>query len=172
MLRYGLFRHCGELPIFVLVTGQSNESGIYFAKREHFDYVFLSTTDKKSILPFLQEQGVETSGIAMVGDDINDLPLFMEADLRFLVNQPGSEFFHQFLTDKKICDYKTRNLGGRGAVREICELSLNLLEVFDAVTGSRFAFDQQYQKYWKKRNKIVTKFYIYRDGKIVPTKKT
>lgn len=55
--------------------------------------------------------------VAVVGDDLPDLPLFRRAGLRIAVADAVAEV-------QQAADYVTRKRGGRGAVREVIELIL------------------------------------------------
>ena len=62
--------------------------------------------------------GVSTSECAYVGDDIPDLPLLRHVGIAIAVANAVQALHDQ-------CDYSTSNAGGRGAVREVCELILD-----------------------------------------------
>ena len=62
--------------------------------------------------------GISTSECAYVGDDIPDLPLLHHVGIAIAVANAVQALHDQ-------CDYSTSNAGGRGAVREVCELILD-----------------------------------------------
>jgi 3-deoxy-D-manno-octulosonate 8-phosphate phosphatase (KDO 8-P phosphatase) len=55
--------------------------------------------------------------VAYVGDDIVDIPLLKRVGFSVAVNDAVAEA-------KQVVDYVTRRDGGRGAVREVCDLLL------------------------------------------------
>lgn len=61
--------------------------------------------------------GYSNDMIACVGDDINDIPIFKRAGLPIAVNDADVEL-------KRFAKYITTKDGGKGAVREVCELLL------------------------------------------------
>ena len=62
--------------------------------------------------------GISPSECAYVGDDIPDLPLLHHVGIAIAVANAVQALHDQ-------CDYSTSNAGGRGAVREVCELILD-----------------------------------------------
>ena len=40
MLRYGLWRQNGQLPAVAIISGESNQTSLQFARREHFHDVY------------------------------------------------------------------------------------------------------------------------------------
>jgi len=62
--------------------------------------------------------GISTSECAYVGDDIPDLPLLRHVGIAIAVANAVQALHDQ-------CNYSTSNAGGRGAVREVCELILD-----------------------------------------------
>lgn len=81
-------------------------------------YVRQGALDKISVFEsLLAEAAVEPSEIAYVGDDVVDIPLMRRSHLAVAVADATPD----------TCDaahYVTRLPGGRGAVREVCELIL------------------------------------------------
>lgn len=65
--------------------------------------------------------------VAVVGDDLPDLPLLRRCGLAVCVKNGIDEA-------KKESDYITSNEGGRGAVREVCELILKAQGLWEKVT--------------------------------------
>lgn len=68
-----------------------------------------------AILEFCREKGVDPQQAAFVGNDVNDIPAFKAVGLPIAVFEACSEVIPHVL-------YRTVNRGGRGAVREICDL--------------------------------------------------
>lgn len=83
----------------------------------------------KSKLPafeaMLQDQQMDAASCAYVGDDLIDLPVMLRCGLAITV--PAAPAFV-----KRHADHVTSLEGGRGAVREICELIMHAQETLDA----------------------------------------
>ncbi len=83
----------------------------------------------KSKLPafeaMLKEQQMDAASCAYVGDDLIDLPVMLRCGLAITV--PAAPAFV-----KRHAHHVTRLEGGRGAVREICELIMQAQETLDA----------------------------------------
>lgn len=171
MLRLGYYFLSNKIPEVAIVTGENNEMAKEFAKREHFNYVFLGIRDKKIILNFLREgKAINPSEILLVYDDINDLSLIDKVGLRFLINQPGSLIFQRLVKKQKGYDFLTKHYGGQGAVREICELILDTLKIFPQCVEHRTNFSNTYQRYWELRNSLITLRYVQKGGELQLTK--
>lgn len=77
---------------------------------------FQNCEDKRKTLEKLAaELGISLDEIAFVGNDINDLPCLNLVGLPIVVNDAHPDVV-------SIARYQTRNLGGYGAVREVCDL--------------------------------------------------
>ena len=72
--------------------------------------------DKKSTLENVtREFGISLDEVAFVGNDINDQPCLNHVGLPIVVNDAHQEV-------ASIARYQTKNRGGYGAVREVCDL--------------------------------------------------
>ncbi len=69
--------------------------------------------------------------VCCMGDDLPDLPVMRRAGLSVAVPDAVEEVRRQ-------ADYITRHAGGRGAVREICELIMKAQGTWQAVTARYF----------------------------------
>jgi 3-deoxy-D-manno-octulosonate 8-phosphate phosphatase (KDO 8-P phosphatase) len=65
----------------------------------------------------IERLGIKDSEVAYVGDDIVDIPIFKRVGLAIAVADAVTEA-------KKAALLTTKNRGGKGAVREVCELIL------------------------------------------------
>jgi 3-deoxy-D-manno-octulosonate 8-phosphate phosphatase (KDO 8-P phosphatase) len=147
MLRYGFWRRLGELPYTAIISGENNESAIAFAEREHLTAVYTGIRSKQHVIEHLcGEHDLQPAQIACVFDDINDLPMAEVCGIRFMVR---------------------RSARGAYPVREICELLLGLMDVFDDVVASRGARDAEYEGYFKIRQAAATRLYRQDDDEIV-----
>ncbi|MFA7279378.1 MAG: HAD hydrolase family protein [Sterolibacterium sp.] len=68
-----------------------------------------------TIIDYCREKGIDPALAAFVGNDINDIPAFKAVGLPIAVSDAYPEIFPHVL-------YRTRALGGTGAVREVCDL--------------------------------------------------
>ncbi len=77
---------------------------------------FQNCEDKRKTLEsFAQEMGIALSEVAFVGNDINDLACLTAVGLPIVVQDAHPDVTH-------LAAYCTRNRGGHGAVREVCDL--------------------------------------------------
>ena len=167
MLRYGLWRRQGVLPYTAIISGENNESAIRFAEREHLTAVYTGIRSKQHVIEHLcGEHDLRPEQIACVFDDINDLPMAEVCGIRFMVRCSASPMFADYVERRDHCDYVTGAESGGYPVREICELSLGLLDAFDDVVTSRVAYDAEYNQYLKARQSVVTDCYGQQNGVI------
>lgn len=101
-----------------IVTARSSEALRHRCRNLGIDLVFEGAMDKRAVLePVMARTGVPAPGIAFVGDDLLDLPLMRSVGLAVAVADA-----HELLLAH--ADMVTRNRGGQGAVREVCEALL------------------------------------------------
>jgi 3-deoxy-D-manno-octulosonate 8-phosphate phosphatase (KDO 8-P phosphatase) len=168
MLRYGFWRRLGELPYTAIISGENNESAIAFAEREHLTAVYTGIRSKQHVIEHLcGEHDLQPAQIACVFDDINDLPMAEVCGIRFMVRRSASPMFADYVERRALCDYVTGAISGAYPVREICELLLGLMDVFDDVVASRGARDAEYEGYFKIRQAAATRLYRQDDDEIV-----
>lgn len=169
MLRYGLWLRNRQLPCTGIITGADNQAAIAFAKREHFHEVYIGVKDKRlAIEHLIESRRVDTDQIACVYDDINDLGMAERCGLRFAIQRSASPLFNHYVIRRKLCDYITGGSSQDTPVREISELSLGLMGVYDAVVDSRVNWDADYQEYFQQRQTVATRFYTQEGTKIIP----
>ena len=157
MLRYGLWRRDRVLPVTVIITGENNPVALSFAEREHFHAVYLGIANKSDVIPQLcSEHDLGRDEIACVFDDINDLGMASECGARFLVRRNSSPLLQDFVLKNDYCDYITAAQADSYAVREIAELALGLMGVFDTVVSSRAKYDDDYCEYFSARQAVAT----------------
>jgi len=160
MLRYGLWRRLGALPVTAIISGENNESARAFAAREHFDAAYTGMLDKRQVIEHLCAlRGLRPEQIACVFDDINDLPMAALCGLRFRVGRSASPLFAKHADGQGWSDYVSGAVGGEFAVREICELMLGLMRCYADVVASRTALDDRYREYLGLRQKIPPAFF-------------
>lgn len=169
MLRFGLWRQTGALPVTVIVTGENNPTAVEFAQREHFDAIYLGIRRKDQVVRHLAEQrGVSSDEMACVFDDINDLPVAAACGLRVLVRRAASPLLRDHIIKRDLCDYVTAHDGASHAVREACELMLGFLGEFNSVVDARTEVDESYATYFGQRQNVTTEIFVEREGEVVP----
>jgi len=78
--------------------------------------------DKRAVLEDLaEENNITLAEVAFVGNDINDLPCLECVGLPIAVQDAYPDVLHTAL-------YQTKQPGGRGAVREVCDLFEGVLK--------------------------------------------
>lgn len=88
-------------------------------------HYFKGQVDKREAYKKLKEtMGLEHDEFAYVGDDLPDLPLIQQVGLGVAVANAVSQV-------KEFADWVTEQQGGRGAVRELCELILAAQDKLD-----------------------------------------
>jgi 3-deoxy-D-manno-octulosonate 8-phosphate phosphatase (KDO 8-P phosphatase) len=101
-----------------LITGRQSEVTRHRARELAIDIVHQGAKDK--LLPYRQiltEMGLVDEQVAYVGDDVIDLPVLRRVGFAATVADACEEV-------KPYVHYVARQPGGRGAVREICDLIL------------------------------------------------
>ena len=101
------------LPIIIstetnpVVTARSNKLGIR---------VIQSCNDKRAALDaIVDELGLSLINVAFVGNDINDLPCLTAVGVPIVVQDAHADVL-------PFACYRTKALGGLGAVREVCDM--------------------------------------------------
>jgi 3-deoxy-D-manno-octulosonate 8-phosphate phosphatase (KDO 8-P phosphatase) len=101
-----------------LITGRQSPAVAQRARNLQITHVFQGIRDKLAVLRSLQTQlSISPEETAVVGDDLVDLPMLLPAGLAVTVADAPPEV-------KARVHLVTAAPGGRGAVRELCELLL------------------------------------------------
>jgi len=118
----------------IILTGRSSEVVEYRAKELGINEVYQNAKNKVEILEeILRRRNIDDKYVAYMGDDIVDIPLFKKVG--FSVAVADAMFYA-----KKSVDYITEKSGGRGAVREICEIILQAQGKWDEI-ASRYGLN-------------------------------
>ena len=100
----------------VLITGRQSEVVLHRARDLGITEVHQSIWDKAAVFEkLLVRMDLQPAEVAYVGDDVVDIPLFRRVGFAVAVRDAVPEA-------KKAAHYVTRNRGGRGAIREVCEI--------------------------------------------------
>lgn len=168
MLRYGYWLRKREVPYIVIITGENNETAFKFAHREHITAVYRNFNDKRKAVEHICEtMDIKSNQIACIFDDVNDLSMCQICGLRIQVRGSASPLFMRYIAKYSLCDYVTGHTGKEYAVREVCELFLGLMGIYEQVVQSRVSFDETYQSFWKARNEIKPNCFIGTNGKVI-----
>ncbi len=165
MLRFGYYMILGHIPYTAIVTGETNQAGFKWARRESFDDVFFQVKNKVELLPIIKKNhGIEPDEVLFVFDDILDLSLAKEAGVRFLVNRNANPLFNAFCVKNNLCDYLTYSSGDKNALREISEVALDGIGKFEATMEERMLFDGIYSDFLTKKLAISTQYQKSENG--------
>jgi 3-deoxy-D-manno-octulosonate 8-phosphate phosphatase (KDO 8-P phosphatase) len=158
LLRYALWRqHGGHMPVAALITGAENPSARNFALREHFHAIYSGARNKTAAIETLcATYRLSSEHLICIFDDVNDLGMAFGCGIRVLVQRPASPLLRDYVARQNLCDYITAQSPDRYAVREVCELLLGLLGLFDTVVASRVAWDRDYARYFAERQELST----------------
>lgn len=101
-----------------IISGRNSSALERRARDLGIEYVRQGSEDKsRDFDELLILAGVEESEVAFVGDDLNDIPLMLRAELAVAVADASEEAI-------AAAHYVTHARGGAGAVREVVELIL------------------------------------------------
>lgn len=101
-----------------IITGRKSLALLHRCKDLGIDLIFDGIKDKAAALKSITKStGIDPNHIAFAGDDLIDLPVIRRVGVSFCVADASKEV-------KEHTDIVTRNNGGCGAVREICEMIL------------------------------------------------
>jgi len=113
-----------------IITGRRADVVERRASELGIQHVYQGALNKASAYADLQEKtGIPASAIACVGDDIVDIPLLRRAALSVAVADATEE-------TRAAAAYVTKARGGRGAVREVCDLILKATGKWDQLLNA------------------------------------
>ncbi len=110
-----------------IISGRSSEMVALRAKALGIEHVFLGVKDKLVIFESLREKlALPYKACAAMGDDWPDLSVLARVGLPVAPAQAHVEVL-------KIARYITKLEGGKGAVREVCDLILKAQDKYDSL---------------------------------------
>jgi 3-deoxy-D-manno-octulosonate 8-phosphate phosphatase (KDO 8-P phosphatase) len=113
----------------IILTGRSSKVVEHRAKELGIRDVHQGAKNKIDVYTeILQSKNLTVDRIACMGDDLTDIPILIRSG--FSVS-PADASDHV----KKVVDFVTEHRGGRGAVRELCELILRVQGKWNEVTA-------------------------------------
>jgi 3-deoxy-D-manno-octulosonate 8-phosphate phosphatase (KDO 8-P phosphatase) len=102
----------------VILTGRKSEVVNHRAHDLEIKEIYQGALNKKEVFQkILLKHNLAASAVAFIGDDIIDIPVLRQVGFSVAVADAVDVV-------KKSVDYVTKHKGGRGAVREICEMIL------------------------------------------------
>lgn len=108
-----------------IITGKSSDIVIHRAKELDIEFVFMGVKDKGLVVRELKEKlSLESSNCASIGDDVNDLPMFLETALSFAPKDAS-------LIVRQRAGVVLESTGGNGAIREMIELILKKENIYE-----------------------------------------
>lgn len=115
---YGIQQVLAAGLLVAVISGRRSAAAAARLAELGVPHVFLGRNDKNDVLGALvTDLGIPLSGVACVGDDVTDLPIMNLAGLGITVADAHPEVL-------RTADWVTVAAGGRGAVREVCDLLL------------------------------------------------
>ena len=109
-----------------IITGRSSRSVQLRAKNLGIELLYQGVEDKaRAFAELLAARGLDAAATAYLGDDVIDLPVLPRCGLALAVPEAP-------LLVRQHAHYVTRAGGGRGAVREACELIMHAQGTLDA----------------------------------------
>ena len=104
--------------LVAIITGRTSDAVRLRADNLGVSLLIQGVEDKRGAMQaLLQQHGLDFAQAGYMGDDIVDLPLLGACGFSATVRDGHDEV-------RGRVDYVSRNCGGRGAVREVCELIL------------------------------------------------
>jgi 3-deoxy-D-manno-octulosonate 8-phosphate phosphatase (KDO 8-P phosphatase) len=108
--------------VVAVISGRKSSAVAHRMIELGVQHVVQGCGDKVAALDgIVEEMGITTAECAYVGDDIPDLPLLQHVGISVAVANAVPQL-------RDSCDFTTSACGGRGAVREVCELLLSARE--------------------------------------------
>jgi len=102
----------------VIITGRESNSVAFRAKELGIQEVHQGVNDKKAlIVEMMKRKKLNKEQVCCVGDDLPELPLLHLAGVAVAVADAADEV-------RNAASFITKNRGGHGAVREVCEMIL------------------------------------------------
>ena len=109
----------------IIMSGRKSNAVSHRAKELGIRDVYQGVKDKGALLKkLIKQKKIESEHLCCIGDDLADLPLFHQAALSIAVADAAPEVRHE-------AGIITESGGGKGAVREACEMILKGLGLWE-----------------------------------------
>lgn len=113
---YGMQQAMAAGITLAVISGRRSAAAAARLAELHVPHVFLGRNDKRVVFDqLLAELGIPASDVACVGDDVTDLGIMALSGLGITVADAHADVL-------RAADWVTAAGGGRGAVREVCDL--------------------------------------------------
>ena len=110
-----------------VISGRSSASVALRMKNLGIEHVYQGHENKRmAFQEILQNLQLSPNQVAHVGDDLLDLPIMTQVGFAIAVQDAN-------FAVKQYADWCTQTLGGQGAVREVCDLIMQVQGSFDKV---------------------------------------
>jgi 3-deoxy-D-manno-octulosonate 8-phosphate phosphatase (KDO 8-P phosphatase) len=110
-----------------VISGRKSQSVAIRMQSLGVEHVYQGHENKRAAFAeLLQNLNLRPEQVAHVGDDVLDLPIMLQAGFAVAV-------FDANFAVKQRADWCTQNPGGLGAVREVCDLIMQVQGTFDAM---------------------------------------
>ncbi|MEI8055290.1 MAG: HAD hydrolase family protein [bacterium] len=101
-----------------VISGRKSNATKIRMRELGIKYAYFGVTDKTKVFELLKKKlRLKNKNIACIGDDLPDLPIMQQAGFSIAVANAVPEVH-------KAANYTTKNKGGNGAVREVCDMIL------------------------------------------------
>jgi 3-deoxy-D-manno-octulosonate 8-phosphate phosphatase (KDO 8-P phosphatase) len=101
-----------------VISGRKSNATKIRMRELGIKHAYFGATDKIKIFNSLKKKlRLKNENIAYIGDDLPDLPIMQQVGFSIAVANAVPKV-------RKIADYVTKNKGGKGAVREACDMLL------------------------------------------------
>jgi len=110
-----------------IISGRKSNSVALRMKSLGIEHVYQGHENKRmAFQEILQNLQLSPNQVAHVGDDLLDLPIMTQVGFAIAVQDAN-------FAVKQYADWCTQTLGGQGAVREVCDLIMQVQGSFDKV---------------------------------------
>ncbi|MEY4210225.1 MAG: 3-deoxy-manno-octulosonate-8-phosphatase KdsC [Pseudomonadota bacterium] len=110
-----------------VISGRSSPTVALRMKNLGIEHVYQGHENKRmAFQEILQNLQLSPKQVAHVGDDLLDLPIMTQVGFAIAVQDAN-------FAVKQYADWCTQTLGGQGAVREVCDLIMQVQGSFDKV---------------------------------------
>jgi YrbI family 3-deoxy-D-manno-octulosonate 8-phosphate phosphatase len=127
---YGLKRLLNADIDVVIITGRKSKALEHRAKELGIQELYQGVMEKESLCrEIIERKKLIKDQVCCIGDDLPDLSMFNQVGISIAVADAVAEV-------RDAASYVTKNKGGNGAVREICELILKAQQRWPDETSS------------------------------------
>ncbi len=110
-----------------VISGRVSPATVERAKQVHMRYIYQGHIEKVPILEEITKaSGIASEEMAYAGDDLTDAPVMRRVGFAIATQNAREEV-------KRVAHYVTAASGGRGAIREVCELLLRAHHRWDDI---------------------------------------